>query len=432
MVDGLELIQHSQRLYPQKELVAEVVGYVDGESKGQAGIEYSQQNLLERSMETVQFRRLIKGVMVPDKLTRGFLQLDDLSLYLTIDSPLQRAVRKILKKQLEEYEAKRGTVIVMDATDGSILSLVSEPSYNPNQYYNYDVTLFKNWAVTDVYEPGSTFKPINVALALEVEAIEEDSIFYDTGRMRFDRWSIFNSAGGGGARTVTEIIQHSSNIGMVKIVEQMPRAVFYDGLKRLELDNITGTDLPFEAANILKGRNQFLMVPVEAATTAFGQGFSLTPLKLAQLHAALANGGKLVTPHVVRGLFDSKGQPYWQLPMPEPKQVFSADTTTKVLAMMEKVVESGTGRRARLRGYRIAGKTGTAQKASDTGGYSKDARITSFVGILPVESPRYVVLAVIDEPIKGTGGKVAAPVVKSVIKSLINIEQIPPSSVRSK
>jgi cell division protein FtsI (penicillin-binding protein 3) len=432
LVDGLELIQHSQRLYPQKELVAEVVGYVDGESKGQAGIEYSQQNLLERSMETVQFRRLIKGVMVPDKLTRGFLQLDDLSLYLTIDSPLQRAVRKILKKQLEEYEAKRGTVIVMDATDGSILSLVSEPSYNPNQYYNYDVTLFKNWAVTDVYEPGSTFKPINVALALEVEAIEEDSIFYDTGRMRFDRWSIFNSAGGGGARTVTEIIQHSSNIGMVKIVEQMPRAVFYDGLKRLELDNITGTDLPFEAANILKGRNQFLMVPVEAATTAFGQGFSLTPLKLAQLHAALANGGKLVTPHVVRGLFDSKGQPYWQLPMPEPKQVFSADTTTKVLAMMEKVVESGTGRRARLRGYRIAGKTGTAQKASDTGGYSKDARITSFVGILPVESPRYVVLAVIDEPMKGTGGKVAAPVVKSVIKSLINIEQIPPSSVRSK
>ncbi|MBS9771540.1 MAG: penicillin-binding protein 2 [Trichodesmium erythraeum GBRTRLIN201] len=431
-IDGLELIQHSQRLYPQKELVAEIVGYVDGESKGQAGIEYSQQNLLERSMGAIKFRRLIKGVLVPDKLTRGFLQLDDLSLHLTIDSPLQRSVRAILQKQLEKYDAKRGTVIVMDATDGSILSLVSEPSYNPNKYYNYDVTLFKNWAVTDVYEPGSTFKPINVALALEVGAIEEDSVFYDTGRIRFDRWSIFNSGGGGGARTVTQIIQHSSNIGMVKIVEEMPRAVFYDGLKRLELDSITGTDLPFEAANILKGRNQFLMVPVEAATTAFGQGFSLTPLKLAQLHAALANGGKLVTPHVVRGLFDSKKQPYWQLPMREPKQVFSVDTTRKVLAMMEKVVESGTGKRARLRGYRIAGKTGTAQKASDTGGYSDDARITSFVGILPMESPRYVVLAVIDEPIKGTGGKVAAPVVKSVIKSLINIEQIPPSSIRSK
>ncbi|NEP07869.1 MAG: penicillin-binding protein 2, partial [Okeania sp. SIO4D6] len=327
--------------------------------------------------------------------------------------------------------AKRGTVIVMDANDGSILSLVSEPSYDPNQYYNYDVTLFKNWAVTDVYEPGSTFKPVNVALALEVGAIEGDSVFYDTGRIVIGNWPIFNSDGSGGARTVTEIIQHSSNVGMVKIVEQMPRAVFYDGLKRLGLGDTTGTDLPFEAPSILKGRNQFLMVPVEAATTAFGQGFSLTPLQLAQLNAALANGGKLVTPHVMRGLFDSKGQPYWQLSLPSPRQVFSSKTTTEVLAMMERVVESGTGKRAKIRGYRIAGKTGTAQKASETGGYSKKAKITSFVGILPMESPRYVVLAVIDEPIKGSGGKVAAPIVKSVIKSLINIEQIPPSDIRS-
>ncbi|NEN89450.1 MAG: penicillin-binding protein 2 [Okeania sp. SIO3H1] len=430
-VDGLELIQHPQRVYPQKELAAEIVGYVDGESIGQAGIEYSQQNLLERSVPKIQFRRLIKGVLVPDKLTTGFLQLDDLSLHLTIDSRLQRATRTILKEQLEVYEAKRGTVIVMDANDGSILSLVSEPSYDPNQYYNYDVTLFKNWAVTDVYEPGSTFKPINVALALEVGAIEKDSVFYDAGRIVIGNWPIFNSDGSGGARTVTEIIQHSSNVGMVKIVEQMPRAVFYDGLKRLGLGDTTGADLPFEAPSILKDRNQFLMVPVEAATTAFGQGFSLTPLQLAQLNAALANGGKLVTPHVMRGLFDSQGQPYWQLSLPSPRQVFSSDTTTKVLAMMERVVESGTGRRARMRGYRIAGKTGTAQKASETGGYSKKAKITSFVGILPMESPRYVVLAVIDEPIKGSGGRVAAPIVKSVIKSLINIEQIPPSDVRS-
>ena len=431
-VDGLELIQHPQRVYPQKELAAEVVGYVDGESIGQAGIEYSQQNLLERSVPKIQFRRLIKGALVPDKLTTGFLRLDDLSLHLTIDSRLQRATRTILKEQLETYEAKRGTVIVMDANDGSILSLVSEPSYDPNQYYNYDVTLFKNWAVTDVYEPGSTFKPINVALALEVGAIQEDSVFYDTGKIVIGSWPIFNSGGGGGTRTVTEIIQHSSNVGMVKIVQQMPRAVFYDGLKRLGLGDTTGADLPFEAPSILKDRNQFLMVPVEAATTAFGQGFSVTPLQLVQLNAALANGGKLVTPHVMRGLFDSKGQPYWQLSLPSPRQVFSSDTTTKVLAMMERVVESGTGRRASIPGYRIAGKTGTAQKASETGGYSKKAKITSFVGILPMESPRYVVLAVIDEPVKGSGGLVAAPIVKSVIKSLINIEHIPPSDIRSR
>ena len=429
-IDGLELTQNSQRLYPQEELAAEIVGYVDGEGKGQAGLEYSQQNLLERSMPEIQFRRLIKGVLVPDQLTTGFLQLDDLALHLTIDSRLQRVARDALKQQLEKYEAKRGTVIVMDVADGSLLSVVSEPSYDPNQYYNYDVKLFKNWAVTDVYEPGSTFKPINVALALEVGAIQEDSIFYDPGRIVIGGWPISNYGGGGGTRTVSDIIKYSSNVGMVKIIEQIPRAVFYDGLKRMELGDTSGVDLPFETPSVLKSRNQFLMVPIEAATTAFGQGFSLTPLQLARLHATLANGGKLVTPHVVRGLFDSKGQSYWESSLPTPKQVFSPDTTKKVLAMMEMVVEGGTGMSARIPGYRIAGKTGTAQKASETGGYSEDVRITSFVGILPVESPRYVVLAVIDEPVKGSGGSVAAPVVKSVMKSLITIEQIPPSEVK--
>ncbi|MGB3513328.1 MAG: penicillin-binding protein 2 [Microcoleaceae cyanobacterium] len=429
-IDGLELIQYSQRLYPQQELAAEIVGYVDGEGKGQAGVEYSQQNLLERSMPEIQFRRLIKGVLVPDKLATGFLQLDDLALHLTIDSRLQRVARDALKKQLEKYEAKRGTVIVMDVADGSLLSLVSEPSYDPNQYYNYDVKLFKNWAVTDVYEPGSTFKPINVALALEVGAIEEDSIFYDPGRIVIGSWPISNYGGGGGTRTVADIIKYSSNVGMVKIIQEMPRAVFYDGLKRLGLGDTSGVDLPFETPSVSKSRNQFLMVPIEAATTAFGQGFSLTPLQLARLHAALANGGKLVTPHVLRGLFNSQGQSYWESSLPAPKQVFSPDTTRKVLAMMEMVVEGGTGMSARIPGYRIAGKTGTAQKASETGGYSENTRITSFVGILPLESPRYVVLAVIDEPVRGSGGTVAAPVVKSVMKSLIDIEGIPPSDVR--
>ncbi|MDJ0555565.1 MAG: penicillin-binding protein 2 [Microcoleaceae cyanobacterium MO_207.B10] len=426
-IDGLELTQNSQRLYPQQGLAAEIVGYVDGEGQGQAGLEYSQQNLLERSMSEIQFRRLIKGVLVPDKLTTGFLQLDDLALHLTIDSRLQRVTRDILKEQLEKYEAKRGTIIVMDVADGSLLSLVSEPSYDPNQYYNYDVKLFKNWAVTDVYEPGSTFKPINVALALEVGAIKEDSIFYDPGRIVIGGWPISNYGGGGGTRTVADIIKYSSNVGMVKIIEEMPRPVFYDGLKRLGLGDISGVDLPFETSSVLKSKNQFVMVPIEAATTGFGQGFSLTPLQLARLHASLANGGKLVTPHVVRGLFDSKGQAYWESSLPTAKQVFSPDTTKKVLAMMETVVEGGTGMSARIPGYRIAGKTGTAQKASEMGGYSEDARITSFVGILPVESPRYVVLAVIDEPVRGSGGSVAGPVVKSVMKSLITIERIPPS-----
>jgi cell division protein FtsI (penicillin-binding protein 3) len=430
-VDGLELVQQQQRFYPQQELAADILGYVDGERKGQAGIEYSQQNLLERSMPSIPFTRSIDGNWVPDGLSAGFVQFDDLKLQLTIDSRLQRAARIALKEKMEKHGAKRGTVIVMDARNGELLSLVAEPSYDPNKYFNFGLERYKNWAVTDVYEPGSTFKPINVAIALESGTIKRDSVFNDEGRLFMDKWTINNSdyqkAGARGPSTVTEILKYSSNVGMVHIMRTMKSSLYYQALEKIGLGQPTGTDLPFEVASQLKKREQFINSRVEVATTSFGQGFSITPIQLVQLNGALANGGKLVTPHVVRGLFDREGQAYWQLPRSLPKQVFSPETTKQVLEMMETVVDGGTGKAAQIDGYRIAGKTGTAQKASAVGGYSKKAIITSFVGIIPVESPRYVVLAVIDEPEGGSGGVVAAPIVESVMEALISIEKIPPS-----
>ncbi|MEG4940024.1 penicillin-binding protein 2 [Microcoleus sp. F4-D5] len=430
-VDGLELVRQQQRFYPQQELAADILGYVDGERKGQAGVEYSQQNLLERSMPSIQFSRSSDGNWVPDRLTAGFVQLDDLKLQLTIDSRLQRVARIALKEKMKEQEAKRGTVIVMDARNGELLSVVAEPSYDPNQYFNFDLSRYKNWAVTDVYEPGSTFKAINVAIALEAGAVKPNTVFNDEGRIYMDVWTIQNSdyqsAGARGPSTVTEILKHSSNVGMVHVMRSMKPSLYYQALEKLGLGQTAGTDLPFEVTSQLKNREQFINSPVEVATTAFGQGFSITPMQLVQLNGALANGGKLVTPHVVRGLFDREGQAYWKLPRAVPKQVFSPATTKKVLEMMETVVDGGTGKAAQIPGYRIAGKTGTAQKANGGGGYSKNAIITSFVGIMPVESPRYVVLAVIDEPKGGTGGSVAAPIVESVMEALISIEKIAPS-----
>ncbi len=431
-VDGLELVRQQQRFYPQQELAADVLGYVDGERKGQAGVEYSQQNLLERSMPSIQFSRAIDGNWVPDRLTAGFVQFDDLKLQLTVDSRLQRATRIALKQSMEKHKAKRGTAIVMDARNGELLSLVAEPSYDPNQYFNFGLERYKNWAVTDVYEPGSTFKAINVAIALEAGAVKPDTVFNDEGRIFMKPWTIQNSdykeVGARGPSTVTEILKHSSNVGMVHVMRKIKSSLYYQALEKLGLGQTAGTDLPFEAASQLKNREQFVNSPVEVATTAFGQGFSITPIQLVQLNGALANGGKLVTPHVVRGLYDREGQAYWKVPRSVPRQVFSPETTKQVLAMMETVVDGGTGKAAQIPGYRIAGKTGTAQKANAGGGYSKNAIITSFVGIMPVEAPRYVVLAVVDEPQGGSGGSVAAPIVESVMEALISLEKMPPSN----
>lgn len=427
-LDGLEFERNQQRYYPQQNLVADVVGYVDMERKGQAGVEASHQHLLEREAP-LEVDPNLGGALIPDPVPGEFLRLDDLRLQLTIDSRLQRAARLALEKQRKAWSAKRGTVIVMDAETGEILALVCDPSYDPNNYYEADVGLFKNWAVTDLYEPGSTFKPIAAAIALEAGAINPDSVFYDEGLIYVDEWPISNSDRiGRGYLSVKEIIRYSSNVGMVHIVEQMRSRVFYSWLQRLGLGVAIGSDLPFETPSQLRSRADFMASPVNAATASFGQGISLTPLQLVQLHGALANGGYLVTPHVVRGLFDSNGRSYWENDRRSKRQVFSPKTTSAILSMMESVVSEGTGTAAQIPGYRIAGKTGTSQKASaDGSGYSDYARIVSFVGILPAENPRYVVLAAIDEPVGGYGGTVAAPIVKEVMEVLIQLEGIAPS-----
>jgi cell division protein FtsI (penicillin-binding protein 3) len=430
-LSGLDLVQQYSRLYPQNNLVADVVGYVNTERRGQAGVEYSQEKLLERPVKTTKLRMTGNGGIINYYVPKGFVNVDDLRLQLTLDMRLQRAAQLRLQQQLQKFNAKRGSVIVMDVRDGAILAMVAEPSYDPNEYYKSDVGLFKNWALSDLYEPGSTFKPLNVAIALEAGKLKPNEVFHDPGMIKVGGRVIKNAE----KKDITElsvaqILQYSSNVGMVQIMQRMQPATYYSWLKRLGLGQSVRIDLPFEASSQIKSQKQFISYPIEPATASFGQGFSLTPIQLVQLHGAIANGGRLVTPHVVRGLFDAQGQPHWQPQLPAPRQVFSPQTTQKVLEMMETVVTQGSGKAAIIPGYRIAGKTGTAQKASSRGGYDRVAKITSFISILPVDSPRYVVLAVIDEPTKGEilfGSTVAAPLVKSVIDALISIERIPPS-----
>jgi cell division protein FtsI (penicillin-binding protein 3) len=308
--------------------------------------------------------------------------------------------------------------------------LVCEPTYNPNEYHKYDISLFKNWAVSDLYEPGSTFKPINVAIALEAGVIQPNSTIYDSGSVTVDGWPIGNASKTGyGALSIARVLQTSSNVAMVHMMRRLAKKDYYSRLRELGLGDKVGIDLPGEVAGHLKSEKIFTERGIEVATTSFGQGFSLTPIKLVQLNGALANGGKLVIPHVTKGLVDGEGNVHWQANH-EVKQVFSPENSLRVAQMMETVVSQGTGKPAQIENYRSGGKTGTAQKAAPRGGYLPNAKITSFVSILPIDNPRYVVLAVVDEP-QGSntyGSTVAAPIVKQVMESLISLQGIPPST----
>ena len=428
--DGLELTPYSRRFYPQDEMAAAVVGYVDFDGQARAGLELAQADLLQPDVDWVGVDPAETGII--DRAAPAFARFQNQRLQLTLDHRLQETAEAVLAKAMEDSQAKQGTVIVMDAWDGSLLSLVSLPSYNPNEYHEAPLERFRNWPLTDLYEPGSTFKPINVAIALESGAIEPSDTFDDPGHIIVDGWPISNYdyayAGGRGELTLTDILRDSSNVGMVRIMERMAASDYYDWLQRVELGEPTQIDLPSDTPGNLKTRQEFLGSPVEAATTSFGQGFAITPIQLVRLYGSLANGGYLVTPHVVRGLTDTAGRIQQEPKRPQRVRIFSEDTVQAVVTMMEDVVEAGTGQRAKIPGYRIGGKTGTAQKSlAGGGGYSNSAVVASFVAIFPLDNPRYLVFVAVDEPIGGSGGQLAAPVSKSVIERMISLYQIPPN-----
>jgi cell division protein FtsI (penicillin-binding protein 3) len=447
-LEGLDISQGEldyTRFYPQGDMLASVLGYINQDRKAPTGIERSQSKILERKVTEYPLTKDARGNILHHRVTAAYLHTDDLKLRLSIDLRLQRAAREALEQQVKTWKAHRGTVIVMDADTGALRSLVVYPTFDPNNYSrdveNYgkrvgtarQASLLENWAVSEPSDPGSTFKPINIAIALENGVIKPSTIINDPGSITVFKGTdpIQNSHFEKyGDIDIAKVLEVSSNVGMVKIMQKLKPATYYNWLQKIGLGQKYGIDLPSEGQGLFHRRHEFLASPLYPANTAFGQGFTLTPMQMVTLLGSIANGGKLVTPHVVEGLFDSAGLRKDQPTVPAPTQIFSPATTKSVLKMMETVVIRGSGKNARISGYRIAGKTGTAQQVSN-GGYG-NRKITSFVGILPVDSKhRYVVFAAIDRPqggVEALGSTVAAPVVKSVMESLISIEGIPPSN----
>ena len=426
-ISGLDLEAYPQRIYPQGSLFANVVGFLNLERVPQAGLEQSRDRDLKRQESTVTMRRGADGTPLPEGLSAGALYGDDLRLQLTLDARLQQVAQQALANQVKKWSAKRAAALVMDVRNGEMLALASYPTYDPNQFWKFDPGVFREWSVQDLYEPGSTFKPINLAIALQEKAIDPSGHVYDSGQLSIGGWPIFNAnRKGNGQIDFATVLEVSSNVGMVNAMAKVKRDRFWHWLNTLGIDTRPDTDLPGAVAGQLKSRSMFTGHAIEPAVAAFGQGFSLTPLKLLQLHAMLANGGRLVSPHITRGL--RSGDALAGTPASAGLQLLDPGVTRTVMGWMEQTVARSDSLGIKVPGYRIGGKTGTAQKA-DRGVYIPGALITSFVGHLPIEDPRYVVLVVVDEPKGGNtyGSTVAAPVARQIIDALLVLEKIPPS-----
>ena len=396
----------------------------------QAGLEQSLNKILARKKGPVRRLRLAgDDTPLPDDLAPGVFYRDDAQLELTLDSRLQELSAKALERAIRRWSAKRGVAIVMDVTNGELLALTSTPTYDPNRFWEYPSALFKEWSVQDLFEPGSTFKPINLALALQEGVIKPDGTVNDTGIIKIGGWALRNyDFGSNGVMSFAEVLQASSNIGMVKVMRNLNPSIYWDWLHRLGINETPNTDLPGAVPGYLKPKKEFVNKPIEPAVASYGHGLSLTPLKLAQLHAVIANGGYLVSPHITRGL---KGRELLQGSYAEKRiPLLRPEVTRVVRSWMESVVETNSvfGFN-KIDGYRIGGKTGTADKLVD-GEFGGGLKVCSFVANLPADDPRYVVLVVVDEPKGGGayGSTVAAPVAKEIIEGLLVLEKIPPSS----
>ncbi len=424
-INGLELEPYPQRIYPQDDLFSNVVGFLDYDRVPQAGLELSLDKELSRREKTRSYRFGRDGTPLPNDIEPGAFTIDNFHLRLTLDARLQGVALRALRDQLNEWKAKKGVAIVMNVNNGELLALASAPTYDPNKYWEYSPSLYKEWSVQELFEPGSTFKPINLALALEAGVIDSDGTIYDSGTVNVGGWSLYNwNKEPNGLLDFAKVLQVSSNVGMVNIIKKLSPSKYWDLLDSLGLDKKIDTDLPGAVPGYMQTKELFVQQPIHQAVASFGQGFSITPLKLVQLHALIANGGKLVTPHIKKS-FKNQRLAFQNGPF-EQESLLSAEVSKTVLGWMESVVEKGSGKRVKIENYRIGGKTGTADQTKD--GIVYNSKVCSFVAILPIEDPKYVVAVAVDGPQRSNayGSNVAVPVAKRIIESLIVIEKIPP------
>jgi len=419
---GIHVAQESRRFYPNLELACHLLGFVGVDGKGLEGLEFQYDRVLHG--EKTYILRDVDALNRPLAPVQGILdsERDGNHLVLTIHKQIQHVVETHLKRAVKDHSARAAMAVVLDPKTGEILAMANVPGFNPNVFSQFPRSAMRNRCVTDAYEPGSTFKTFLLAAALEEGLFKPDQIlFCENGTFRvYDR--IIHDVKRHGWLTLQGILQRSSNIGAAKVGLQLGPKRFYRYLKGFGFGRPTEVDLPGEASGVVRPPERWS--PVDLATISFGQGISATALQLAVAYGSIANRGVRMRPFLVKEILDPHGQTIRRVAPKEVGRVISPQTAQTLTRMLTSVVsEKGTGARAALEGFRVAGKTGTAQKPDlRAGGYRKDRYTASFAGFVPAEDPRICLVVLVDEPKEEIyGGQVAAPLFREIARDVLGI-----------
>ncbi|CAG7605631.1 Stage V sporulation protein D [Paenibacillus solanacearum] len=423
---GIRVAEDNKRYYPFGGLAAHVLGFTGIDNQGLTGIELKYDKNLTGINGSISYLAAANGKEMPGSNDEFKPPLDGMNLQLTIDGHIQSIMERELDQAMVKYQPKHVIAIAMDPNNGEILAMGSRPGYEPGNYTQYPVENYnRNLPIWMTYEPGSTFKIITLAAALEEKKVNLNESFYDDGAIevsgaRLRCWK----RGGHGSETFLGVVENSCNPGFVVMGQRLGKDTLFDYIYKFGFGKKTGIDLGGEENGIMFKPSR--VGPVELATTSFGQGVSVTPIQQITAVSAAVNGGNLFKPHVAKAWYKPDSGEIVETVQPElVRRVISEATSKQVRETLESVVANGTGRNAFIDGYRVGGKTGTAQKVIN-GRYSADEHIVSFIGFAPADDPKIVVYAAVDDP-QGIqfGGLIAAPLVKSIMEDSLRYMKVP-------
>jgi cell division protein FtsI/penicillin-binding protein 2 len=425
-LEGLDFLKESKRFYPKQYLASNLMGFVGIDNQGLEGLELFFDQELKGLPGLVVLERDASGDEIPLSIKELNTHRDGNSIVLTIDEFIQYITEEALDKAFQKYKAKAGVAIVVEPKTGEVLAIAVRPSYDPNYFNKYALDLWRNLAITNTYEPGSTFKIVTIATALEEGVVKLDDQFYCKGWTNYNG-HIFHDIHQHGSQNLTDIVKNSCNVGVIQVGTRLEQKVFEKSIRRFGFGTLTEINLPGEVNGLIRSSKDWSKISL--ASISIGQEISITPIQLIMAISAIANRGTLMKPLIVKEILDSN-QNSVKVFKPKPvRQVVSVETALTMTKILEQVVIDGTGMEAKLDEYQVAGKTGTGQIFDfATGKYSNSAYVSLFVGYVPAENPKISILILLDQP-KGSyyGGTVAAPVFKEIASKVLPYLSIPPN-----